>query len=95
MRGLLTPAFLSPSIILPGIAPIYVFLCPLISASSLTPPRQILTYSLPSAFATDLAIDVLPVPGGPARHMTGAFPPPVMFLTASDSRILSLISFIP
>ena len=35
------PAFFKPSIILPGIAPTYVFLCPLISASSLTPPRHI------------------------------------------------------
>ena len=57
--------------------------------------EQILTYSFPSAFATDLAIDVLPVPGGPVRHIIGAFPLLVIFRTASDSSILSLISFIP
>ena len=51
--------------ILPGIAPIYVFLCPLISDSSLRPPSDILTYSLPKALAIDLPSDVLPTPGGP------------------------------
>ena len=43
----------------------YVFLWPLISDSSLNPPRDILTYSLPKAFAIDLPNDVFPTPGGP------------------------------
>ena len=82
-------------IILPGIAPIYVLLCPLISASSLTPPRDILTKCLPSDLATDFAIDVLPTPGGPARHMIGPFRFLDSFLTARYSRILSLTSSRP
>ena len=51
--------------ILPGIAPIYVFLWPRISASSLKPPNEILTYSLPSDSAIDFPSDVFPTPGGP------------------------------
>ena len=81
--------------ILPGIAPTYVFLCPLISASSLTPPRHTLIYFLLSAAATERAIDVLPVPGGPTRHSIGASDTDVIFLTARYSIILSLTSFIP
>ena len=82
-------------IILPGIAPIYVLLCPLISASSLTPPSEILTNGLPRDLATDLAIDVLPTPGGPARHIIGAFKFFESFLTARYSNILSLTSSSP
>lgn len=36
-----------------------------ISASSFTPPSDILTISLPKAVAIDLAREVLPTPGGP------------------------------
>lgn len=58
--------------ILPGIAPTYVLLCPRISASSFTPPRHIRTYSLLSDCATERAILVFPVPGGPTRQIIGA-----------------------
>lgn len=40
--GLLTPTNRKPCIILPGMEPIYVLLCPLISDWSHTPPRAIL-----------------------------------------------------
>ena len=62
-----------PWMILPGSAPIYVLLCPRISASSLTPPKDILTNFLPMALATDLPKDVLPTPGGPTKQITGLF----------------------
>jgi hypothetical protein len=57
--------------ILPGIAPIG-FLCPLISASSRRPQREMQTYSLPKASATDFPIEVL-TPGGPVKQMIGDF----------------------
>ena len=59
--------------IFPGIDPMYVLLCPLISDSSLTPPSDILTYFLLVARAIDSPNDVFPTPGGPTRHKTGAF----------------------
>ena len=62
-------------IILPGIAPIYVRLCPRISASSLTPPSDIRINSLPVALAIDLATEVFPVPGGPTRQRIGPLIP--------------------
>ena len=71
ITGFDTPAFLIAFIIFPGIAPTYVFLCPLISASSFTPPKDILTNFLPIASARDLAIDVLPTPGGPNKVIIG------------------------
>ena len=43
----------------------------LISASSLTPPKEILTYFLLRAFAIEWAIDVLPTPGGPTKQIIG------------------------
>ena len=49
----------------------YVLLCPLISASSLTPPRDILTNSRPIDLAIDLPKEVLPTPGGPVKHRIG------------------------
>ena len=82
--------------ILPGNAPMYVLLCPRISASSLTPPNEILTNSLPIDLAIDFPRDVLPTPGGPAKHkigpriaLSGSF---FIFkaLTAKYSIILSL-----
>ena len=63
--GFEVPAFFRLFISFPGMAPMYVFLCPLISASSCKPPRDILTYFLPIASAMDLPKDVLPTPGGP------------------------------
>lgn len=59
-------------IILPGIAPMYVRLCPLISASSLTPPTDTRWKGRCSTFAIELARLVLPVPGGPTKHRMGA-----------------------
>lgn len=49
----------------------YVRLCPLISASSFTPPRDMRTNFLPKAAAMDEANDVFPTPGGPTKHNTG------------------------
>jgi hypothetical protein len=37
--------------------------------SSRKPPREMRTYSLPKASATDLPIEVLPTPGGPVKHI--------------------------
>ncbi|MPM63128.1 hypothetical protein SDC9_110008 [bioreactor metagenome] len=95
MRGFTVPACFIAFIILPGIALTYVFLCPLISASSLTPPRDILTYFLLSAFAIDLAIDVLPTPGGPTKQRIVEFVSSVFILTARYSVIRSLTFFRP
>ncbi|MFS7923995.1 hypothetical protein Hanom_Chr03g00267381 [Helianthus anomalus] len=49
----------------------YVLRCPLMSASSFTPPRDIRMNFLPSAAAIDDAKDVFPTPGGPTKHNTG------------------------
>jgi len=49
----------------------YVLLCPLISASSLTPPRDMRTNFLPRAEAIEDANDVFPTPGGPTKHNIG------------------------
>jgi len=51
--------------------PTYVLLCPLISASSLTPPRDMRTNFLPKEAAIEDAKDVFPTPGGPTKHNTG------------------------
>src|SRR5690625_399760 len=69
--GLIVFALFMPWIILPGIAPIYVRRCPLISASSRTPPNEILTKFLLIALEIDLAKDVFPTPGGPTRQIIG------------------------
>ncbi|KAH0389295.1 hypothetical protein KCU92_g200, partial [Aureobasidium melanogenum] len=69
--GLETPTFLRPLTIKPGIAATYVRRCPRISASSRTPPREILWNFRPSAVATDLAKLVFPTPGGPTRSKIG------------------------
>ena len=61
----------NPSIRRPGMLPMYVLLCPLISASSLTPPSDMRTNFLPKAAAIDDAKDVFPTPGGPTKHKTG------------------------
>jgi hypothetical protein len=51
--------------------PMYVLRCPLISASSLTPPRDMRINFRPKAAAIDDAKDVFPTPGGPTKHNTG------------------------
>ena len=73
----------------PGKAPKYVLLCPRISASSRTPPRDIFTNLRSNARATLFAKDVLPTPGGPTKQMIGAFNELVICLTAKYSRIRS------
>ena len=81
--------------IFPGIEPIYVFLCPLISASSLTPPNESLINSLLTDLAIDSPNDVFPTPGGPTKQRTGAFIFFTLFCTAKYSSILSFTSLRP
>ena len=50
---------------------------------------------LPNDFAIDFAIDVLPTPGGPCRHMILPFELPFLNLTARNSNILYLTSLRP
>nr|GMD97299.1 Uncharacterised protein [Ipomoea batatas] len=90
MTGLQTPTLWNPSIRRPGMLPIYVLLCPLISASSLTPPRDMRTNFLPKAAATDDARDVFPTPGGPTKHNTGPLASAFSLRTARYSIILCL-----
>ena len=75
--------------ILPGSAPTYVLRCPLISASSLMPPREILTNFLPSALAMDFPSEVLPTPGGPTKQRMGPLVSAFNLRTAKNSIILS------
>jgi hypothetical protein len=86
---LITPADFIPLIILPGIEPIYVFLCPLISLSSLTPPSETLTNFLFKASAIEFAKDVLPTPGGPTKQRIGPLKFLFLVLTAKYSKILN------
>ena len=79
----------------PGKAPRYVRRWPRISASSRTPPKDILTNFLPNALATLFARDVLPTPGGPTKQIIGAFKELVICLTARYSMIRSLTFFKP
>ena len=46
---------------------------------------------LPLQEAIDLANELLPTPGGPDRHKIGDFISSLNFLTAKNSKILSLI----
>ena len=64
----MVPALPSASMIRPGMAPMYVFRCPRMSASSRTPPRLSRAHLRFIARATDMATEVLPTPGGPTRH---------------------------
>ena len=89
ITGFILPAFFIAFINFPGNAPIYVLLCPLISASSRTPPRLILTKFLFIASAIDLASDVFPTPGGPTKHKIGPLTSSDRVLTARNSKILS------
>ena len=54
------------------------------------PPRLIRTYFFPRARATDLAMEVLPVPGGPTRQRIGLVPFFVRARTARNSSTRSL-----
>ncbi|OQC48611.1 MAG: hypothetical protein BWX58_01114 [Deltaproteobacteria bacterium ADurb.Bin026] len=76
--------------ILPGIEPTYVLLWPLISASSFTPPSDILTNFLPIALAIDFPSEVFPTPGGPTKQIMGPLISPFNFMTLKNSSILSL-----
>ena len=76
--------------ITPGKAATYVLLCPLSSASSVTPPKDILANFLPIDYAIDLTMDVLPTPGGPHKHKTLPLVFPPLNLTAKNSNILYL-----
>lgn len=49
----------------PGSAATYVLRWPLNSASSFIPPSETLVNDFPKALAIDLAMEVLPTPGGP------------------------------
>jgi len=71
ITGFATPTFLRALTITPGMAATYVRLWPLISASSRTPPSEILWNFLFSASATLFARLVFPVPGGPTRSKIG------------------------
>ena len=73
----------------------YVFLCPLISASSLNPPSETLTYSLSIDLAIDLPSEVLPTPGGPYKHNIGDFMSFLNLRTAKYSIILFFTSSSP
>src|SRR5690606_31251874 len=88
--GLEVPALLSDWIKRPGIAPIYVFRCPRILASSRIQPNAIGVYFLPNAFATDFPKDVFPTPGGPTKQRIGAFMSFLSFNTARYSIIRCL-----
>ena len=95
MTGLFTPTCFNEFIILPGIDPMYVLLCPLISASSLNPPNEILVNFLFIERATEFASEVLPTPGGPTRHIIDPLSVLFNFFTARNSRILAFTSSSP
>ncbi|GAG67966.1 unnamed protein product, partial [marine sediment metagenome] len=59
-----------------------VLLCPLISASSLIPPNDILINFLFNALAIDWPNEVFPVPGGPIKQRIVPLAFPLSFLTA-------------
>ena len=88
-KGLLLPACLMAEMMRPGIAPTYVLRWPRISASSWTPPREIRESFRLVALATDMAMEVLPTPGGPTRQSTCPFSSGASCLTARNSRIRS------
>ena len=56
---------------------------------------EILTNFLFNDLATDLAIELLPTPGGPTRHKIGPFRDFVYCFTARYSKILSFTSSNP
>ena len=89
MTGLEASAFIRLLMMRPGIAPIYVFRCPRISASSCTPPNDIRTYFRFKASAIERPKDVFPTPGGPYRHTIGDFMSPFSFSTARCSKMRS------
>ena len=93
--GLLLPAFCMFLMMRPGMAPIYVRLCPRISDSSCRPPNDMRTYFLPMALAMLLPRLVLPTPGGPYRQRIGLFMSPRSDLTAKCSNMRSFTFSMP
>ena len=73
----------------PGNAPMYVRRWPRISASSRTPPSDRRTNLRLSDFAMLFASDVLPTPGGPAKHRIEPFVSVTSWRTARNSRMRS------
>ena len=68
----------------------YVRLCPRISASSRTPPKDTFTKFFPNARAMDRPSDVFPTPGGPTKQRICPFMSlPAWRRAAKNSRILS------
>lgn len=61
-KGLLVPVDLRHCTTLPGMAPTYVRRCPLISATSESPPTEKRKYLRSRALAMDLPTEVLPTP---------------------------------
>ena len=59
------------------------------------PPRDILQYLRPNAFAIDLQRDVFPTPGAPTKHKMLPRFFPVFFITAICSSMRSLTGIIP
>jgi hypothetical protein len=96
MTGFSDPASFNALRILPGYEPKYVHLCPLRIDTSFSPPKEIRIYFLSKHSAIDLAIDVLPTPGGPNKHIvledTKFF---FNFPIDKNSKILLLILSIP
>jgi len=95
MTGFCALALLNPWMILPGILPIYVRLCPFNSLVSYWPPRDILTNSRPMASAIPFAMLVLPTPGGPLKHNILPFTVPRSIPILMNSMILSFTSSMP
>ena len=88
--GFILLALLIPWIMRPGIEPIYVLRWPRISLSSRTPPKDIRTNLRPMARAMDLAKEVFPTPGAPAKQSTGPRRELFNLLTAKYSNMRSL-----
>ena len=83
-------AFLTDLIILPGIAPIYVLRCPLISASSLKPPNEILHIFFQELLQLICLMMFFLHQEDQKRQIIGDFISPFNFNTAKCSIILSL-----
>lgn len=59
------------------------------------PPRETLVNYRPKDFAIDLAIEVLPTPGGPCKQIMFPFEFPFLNLTAKNYKILYLTYLSP
>lgn len=62
---------------------------------SFYPPIEITVVGLFKQSPIDLAIEVLPTPGGPVNNNTIPDLELILLFFAMNSRILSLVSFIP